>query len=82
MTVLVRTVARGHLLKSEDGETPHLNDGDNHTYVWCDTCSEAVCIHDPISQIAPFFVAECEAYEPELPGMEAPIIEIPRYAVA
>lgn len=82
MTVLVRTVARGHLMKSDDGETPNLSDGDHHTYVWCEECSAGICIHDPLPQIAPFFVAECRRYEPELPGLEAPIIEIPRYARA
>ena len=79
---LVRTVERGHLMRSDDGVVPNLIDGDQHTYVDCDLCAAVICIHDPLPLIAPFFVEECDRYEPELPGLEAPIIEIPRYARA
>lgn len=79
----VRTTERGHLMRSKDGQRPLLDkESDNHTYVWCTLCSAGVCIHEHHSVVAPFFVAECSKYEPELPGMEAPIIEIPRYARA
>lgn len=75
---LIRTRAQGHIFRSEDGVVPYLIDGDHHTYVDCDACYRSVCMHDPGSEA--IFSDECRRYEPELPGMEIPIVEIPRWA--